>query len=205
MDYINIPEMVIPNFITPERLPLAIEFALQHNADANISASQLLFDGTWIVGLQAAKTYEQVSSKMLTKSQIEIRETVAQAYYLVLVAEENKKILDSTLATINNTLGQTKAFLPNGFVEETDVDQLQLLESNIENRFSMVRRQIDISYNLPKFQIGIDISDKIVLSDKLQDIVNMSLAKTLTSQSFDYKNHINYSILQTNQHLRSCC
>ena len=223
-DYIDIPVMLVPDFISPtidgvlqnelrkdafktsyvppsnnQKFP--ISFGSQYNGDANITVSQLLFDGTYIVGLQAAKMYEQVSSKMLTKTQLEIRESVAQAYYLVLVAEENKKILDSTLASINNTLNQTKEFLANGFVEETDVDQLQLLTSNIENKLNMVNRQIDISYNLLKFQMGVDISDRIKLSDNLQNIVDMALVKHLTSQSFDYKNHINYKIIETNQNL----
>ncbi len=216
-NYIDIPTQLMPDFLSPviegvllqkelikkdqltppsnQKLPL--QFGTKHNLTGSITASQLLFDGSYIVGLQAAKTYVDLSVKSLAKSEIEVREAVAQAYYLVLVAEENKKILDSTMVTINKTLNDTKEFHKSGFIEETDVDQVQLLASNLENKLNMVKRQVEIVYNLLKFQMGIDIKENITLTDKLTDIVNMSLAQSLTSQTFDVNKHIDYKLLQT--------
>jgi outer membrane protein len=198
-DMIDIPVTLIPGELGGQAAGtfIPLKFGLQHNGSGAITASQLLFDGSYIVGLQAAKTYLDLSKKVLEKSQIEVRESVAQAYYLVLVAEENKLILDSTLAITKKTLDQTKEFLKNGLIEDTDVDQLQLLVSNLENKQNMITRQVEIFYNMLKFQMGIDLKTGIQLTDKLSDIVNSALALNLVSQDFDYKKHIDYRSLKT--------
>jgi outer membrane protein TolC len=180
---------------------IPLQFGTKHNMSASITASQLLFDGSYIVGLQAAKTFVDLSARSLAKSEIEVREAVAQAYFLVLVAEENKKILDSTLATINKTFYESKEAYNAGFIEDTDVDQVHLLASSLENKVNMVSRQVEIVYNLLKFQLGIDIAVQISLSDNLIDIVNMTLSKNLTSQQFDVNNHIDFKLLLASKQL----
>ena len=220
-DMFNVTGYVNPNFIIPEinglfnmegyppKTPTtqlsgqssALALGTQYDGEGTLTASQLLFDGSYFVGVQAAKMYVELSKKSLAKSEADVREAVAQAYYLALVAVENKIIIDSTLETVKSTLTQTQEFLKNGFVEETDVDQVQLLYSDLENKQNMISKQIDITGNLLKFQMGININEQIILTDKLIDIVNSALGQNLNEQEFNFNKHINYMLLLDNENL----
>jgi outer membrane protein len=216
-NYIDIPTQLMPNFLTPavdgvllqhglisptEILPASddkfpVQFGSKNNFTADITATQLIFDGTYIVGLQAAKTFVEISKNTYTGSEIEVKETVAQAYYLVLVAEANRSVLDTTLQNLNKVLNDTKKYLDNGFIEETDVDQFQILVSTITNKLNMVDRQIEIAYNLLKYQMGIELTQNIMLKDNLSDLLSGAIAQNLTTKAFDYKNHVDYKSLLT--------
>ena len=220
-NYIDIPTSLMPDFLTPavegvlvghglitsqqmtgsSGATFPVQFGTKHNFSADITASQLLFDGSYIVGLQAAKAFVELSSNSYTKSVFDVKESIAQAYYLVLVALENKNILDTTLTNLNKVLNDTKKYLENGFIEETDMDQLIILVSSITNKLNMVDRQIEIAFNLLKFQMGIDLNQKIILTDKLKDMIIQSVAENLVSKEFDYKKHIDYKLLKTTENL----
>lgn len=219
--YIDIPTQLMPNFLTPavegvlvqhgllapnqmtgaSDEKFEVQFGSKHNLSGDITASQLLFDGTFVVGLKAAAILVDMSKAAAAKSEIETREAVAQAYYLVLIAQANRSVLDSTLANMNRILNQTKEYQKNGFMEETDVEQLSLIVSNLTNKLAMVDRQIILAYDLLKFQMGLDLDQQITLSDPLEDLVYRAIGANLTERSFDVNNHIDYKIMQTNERL----
>jgi len=120
---------------------------------------------------------------------------------MILIAEENKAILDSSFSNINKTLFELKEMLKEGFIEDTDVDQLQLTVMNIENTLKALNRQIEIAYRLLKFQMGIDVEENISLSENLVDIVEKINVESILNDSFDYNKNINYQLLSTQEHL----
>jgi outer membrane protein TolC len=83
------------------------QFGTKYNLTAGVTASQLIFSGSYIVGLQAAKSFLNKSEKQFIKSKIDIKETIAKAYYAVLVTEKNQSILDSTLVDLEKMAYET--------------------------------------------------------------------------------------------------
>jgi len=222
-DYFNVPVMVMPNFLAPAVTgalvangvlppsamdqpanPAYIEakFSTQYNTKFGLTASQLLFDGSYVVGVQASKIFVAMSTQSLEKSEIETRENVAQTYYLVLVAKENEKILETSLANLTKTLGETTQIQKNGFLEETDVDQLQLLVSNLNNTVSKIKRQSEVAMSLLKMQMGIKLEENIELTDSLSGILLQTGAEDLLSKKLDVKKHIDYQIISTTETLK---
>jgi len=219
---LDIPTMMLPDFLTPSIIgtnvrygvlpssyldsisygaAIPVQFGTQHNASFSASISQLVFNGEYIVGLQAAKIFLELSQKSLTKSEMDIKEMVAQSYFLVLVAEENKKILKINYENLKKTLSETKEMYNEGFVEETDVDQLQLTTTNLKNILASVERQTKVAYRLLKFQMGLDLSQKIELTENLEDILNQANIQLLFVQEFDINGHIDYQLLKTQEGL----
>jgi outer membrane protein len=204
MDYVDIPTQMLPlgDFgfpgLTGDR---PVKFGSKYNLTGSIDGSQLIFDGKYIVGLKTAKVYVEMTRTSQLKSQQEIRETVTQAYYLVLVARENRKVLDSTVSNIRTTAKQTNAYHQNGFVDSTELDQMMLLLSQMENKLAMVDRQIDIATDMLKFQMGMDINNEIILTDNLDGLLNQAFAANLIDKNFDVKNHIDYQLLSTANHI----
>jgi len=105
---------------------VTIAFGTKHNMNARLNLSQLIFDGSYIVALQAAKTYMKFYENAKQKTNIEIREMVINSYGNVLLAEESIAILLKNKASLEKTLSDTKAFYKNGLIEEESVEQLQI-------------------------------------------------------------------------------
>lgn len=204
-NYIDIPTQVLPaNAFNPMANPkdlVPIRFGTDYNANAGISASQLIFDASYIVGLQASRSYALVSKLALSKTENDVKEAVAQAYYTVIVAEENKKVLQQTLENMNKILKETEAIYKSGFAEEQDVDQLKVSVATLTNSLNRLNKQIDLAYKLLKLQMGIDIDTPITLSDNLSSLIVDNTAETLANAEFKYNDNLDYKLLETQAHL----
>ena len=73
--------------------PATLQFGNYNTMDASLHLSQLLFDGSYLVGLQSAKTYLKISENAKIKTNQEIREIVINSYGNVLLADESILIL----------------------------------------------------------------------------------------------------------------
>jgi outer membrane protein TolC len=187
--------------MAPEGEFAELQFGTDYNNSVSLSASQLIFDGSYIVGLQAAKTYKEFSVLSKKKTDEEIKDAVAQAYHTVLVAIENQQLLEQSKKSTETLMQETKAMYKEGLMEEQNVDQLQLNLSKIENSVNLAIRQIEIAKNLLKFQMGIDIKQSINLSDDLEQLIEGQDEVSIATSQFSFTNHPTYQIIQTNEKL----
>ncbi len=204
-DYKNmlkIPTQLIPgDFMGMPGTFVPVKFGQQHDLSVNITASQLIFSGEYIVGLQASKIFLQLSEQAYSKSVKTIKETLTKSYYLVLIAKETKKILTETGANIDNLLSEIRENNRVGFVSETDVDQLQLTKQNNENTIIAISNQIEISKRLLKYQLGLSFADSLVLTDSLAAFIESLDADQILYKNFEPSNNIDYQLIETREKL----
>ncbi len=199
-DYIKVPTNLLPGdfFGRPGEL-IPVRFGVKYQSSAGIELSQLLFDGTYLVGLQASKTYKELSSKSLQRSRIETAVAVTKAYYSVLVSNEQLSLLDANIARLKKSLKDTEALFNNGFVEKIDLDRLTVLNNNLETERENVIRLLDLNLHLLKFQMGMNINSTLTLKDSISSLkVEESVALNDTAA---YKSRIEYSLLETQKKL----
>jgi len=176
-----------------------IALGLKNNTTFDFTLSQLLFSGAYIVGLQASRIYFQISDQNFQKSKIDMKESIANTYCMVLIMEGNRSILENSLKNLKKTLSDMREINKQGLIEDTDVDQIELTSVNIENALNTVNRQVDASYDLLKFQMGIPLENKITLKDNLETmLVSIDLA-TATSKQLNIKENITYKIMDTQE------
>jgi len=201
-DYLALPTMIIPPGSFGEDSPeQEVQFGTKYNASADATASQLIFDGKYIVGVQASKRLLEKNQQQFIKTKLDMYEAVSAAYYRVLVAEGTKNILDSTLRYMQDMLYETRITYEAGFAEETDVDQLQLIVSDLEANIILTETQVEIAYAYLKFLCGMEIGDSVVVIDDLEDLMTRVDYAALLDDSFDYENNIDYRILKTQQEI----
>ena len=179
---------------------LPVQFGTQHNASANLVATQLLFSGPYIVGLQAASKYKELNERALLKSETDIREAVAQSYYSILLAEAGKEAYGKNLESMKQRLNETKALYETGFAEETDADQISIAVSTLENEYSAAEQLAELSYRMLLFQMGYDLDADIGISQTIDDII-ADLTRDLLEQEFLVEDHIDYKIMNSQEHL----
>jgi outer membrane protein len=171
-----------------------VAFGTKHTMLARSTLSQLIFDGSYIVALQASKTYLQFYESSKKKTDLEVKEMIINSYGNVLVTEENIAILEKNKANLEKTLSDTEQTFKNGLIEEENVEQLKITLSSINSNLNYIKRLKDISYNMLKINLGIEIDDEITLTDKLENLTTSNLVAAITGTTFDVKNNIDYSL-----------
>lgn len=180
--------------------PEALTIGTPYAAAGNINAEQLLFDGSYIVAVLAADVLKESSLNDLENTEIEIREMVAQSYHLVKVTEETKFIIEENLKYVKQNYKESKRMYEVGFMEEQDVDQLELIVSNLENNLDYAVKQASIAQMLLKFYMGVPVEQEIVLTDDVETLMLFSQdGATLMNEQFVLENHIEYRSLETQQ------
>ena len=165
----------------------------------DVTVSQLIFSGTYIIGIQAFKAFKQFSEVNITKSENDLLESVTNAYFLCNIAQENKLVIDSIYKATERILYEIQETQKTGFLEETDVDQMQVTLINIQNTKEMIDRQCTVALNLLKFQMGMDLNTQIVLKDKTDDLIGQLKADVLIQKKLIVENQIDYRLLSLNE------
>ncbi|MEJ2637828.1 MAG: TolC family protein, partial [Calditrichia bacterium] len=198
-DFLDIPTQLIPGeiFGGAPGSTIPVKFGKPHNATWGVSASQLIFSGSYFVGLQASKIYLNLTKQNMERSQLDVAETVTRTYYIVLVAEENLRILEENLKNLQQLHYEVQESFKEGFVEETDVKQLQISVTQLQNTVNTIRQQIEVTYKLLKFQMGIDLSREIRLTDNLESILSQVDVPSLLSRQFNLQDNIGYRLAST--------
>jgi outer membrane protein TolC len=178
----------------------ALKFGVPQSGNTGISLSQLLFDGSYTLGLKAADVYKELSTKALTQTKQQIAEAVSKAYYSILVNEERIKLLQTNIARFDTLIRDTRAMNVQGFVEKLDVQRLEVQANNLKTETKNIERLQELSIYLLKFQMGMKIEEPINLTDKLSEI-NLNDIKPDEALDFKYASRMEYSILQTQEHL----
>jgi outer membrane protein TolC len=200
-DNLSIQENVIT--MTPEDgsdpIRLKTKFGQQYNWNATGSVKQLIFDGSYLLGIKASRIYVNISEKNKTKTQIDVRQSVAESYYIALVAKKNLDTFKKNMTVNEQTLKETEAYFNNGFREMTDVDQLKLMVNNSRNLVLDAERQLLIAEAVLKYSMGLSIDQPIRLTDEIDFLLTPVEAFIPKSGVFDVTSHIDYSILQTQE------
>ncbi len=203
--FLDIPVNLAPanafNPLAPEGEFAELQFGLDYNNSVGITASQLIFDGSYIVGLQAAKTYKNLSITNQIKTEIELNEAVKQAYFTVLVAEENTEVLKKSQKSVVEILNETSAFYKEGLTDEESVDQLTLTVNELKTAVGIAEGQVKFARKLLKLQMGLDIANEITLTEGLDVFVGEVQTRT-AEQKFNVENHVDYNMVETNMRLQ---
>jgi outer membrane protein TolC len=179
---------------------IAAKFGVENSGFANVSLSQLVFDGTYLLGLKASSVYKDLAVKSVTQSKQQVAENVTKAYYGILVNEKRLALLSLNVSRLDTLLKETRALNKQGFVEKIDVQRLDVQANNLRTELENVVRLQELSFSLLKFQMSYPMDEPIRLSESL-DQVELSTFHLNPKGEFSYANRIEYSILQTQENL----
>lgn len=149
----------------------SVKLGLPNTFNASASLTQLIFNGSYLVGLRAAKTYKHFAELGVEKSVIEIRAAVAECYYLALLADESTSILSENLQQIQKTFNELRAMKEQGLIDRTSLDQIEVNYNQVLAQFNASQRQIKNTLDMLKYIIGMPLTEQVELSDDLVTIV----------------------------------
>jgi outer membrane protein len=188
---ITLPPM--PNMDSGDGEPLTL--GVKNSTTYSVTVSQLVFSGEYLVGLQASKTYLQISKLSLENQGIDLRADVLNNYISILILENNLGIINTSVENMESLVNETRKMSEEGFMESTDADQLQITLNTLINARNTIQRQIDVSYMLFKITLGADLNSNIELSQDINSVYDQIITKTV-SDDFDISNNINYRMIE---------
>lgn len=171
-------------------------FGTKQNVNAAVTLRQLLFDGSYLVGLQASKTFLKISKQAEEKTEMLTREAVINAYGNVLVTGKSISILKNNIKILEKNYNDAKKIYENGFNEEEDVEQLEITLGNLKNQLNSVIRMQDIAYQMLNLALGNPINTKLILKDSLDSLAETNIKLELIAQDFNFTNHVDFKIAE---------
>ncbi|WP_229215125.1 TolC family protein [Dyadobacter bucti] len=181
--------------------PIAIPFGIKYAGSVSSTLNQLIFSGSYFIGLKAAATYRELAQKNTVQSKVTVAEAVTKAYYSAQVAEERAKLLDLNIGRVDSLMIETKAMNASGFVELLDVNRIEVQINNLRTERQKVQNLIELSYALLRYQMGMPPQESLKLSDNINNVNLDSLNTSIQQSGISYENRIEYSLLNTQEKL----
>jgi outer membrane protein len=178
-------------------------FQLKSSGNAGLNINQILFNGSYLVGLKAASAYRELSVKSTQQTKEQAVQQVMKAYYGVLINKDRIQLFDNNIARVESLLKTTQALNTNGFAESIDVDRLQVTLNNLRSEREKFNNLQELSMLLLKFQMNYPMNDPI---NVVGDISALQVDENVLQQysaDWDYAKRIDYSILETNRKLQT--
>ena len=173
---------------------VAVPFSPQHSVSATATWNQIIFDGSYIVGVQSARTLLQISENAKIKTDQQVREAVINAYGNVLLAQENVEIMTRNVENVQKNFDDTRIIYENGLAEEEDVEQLEITLLGLKNNLNRSRRMLDIAYEMLNLSLGIPVETAVVLTEEIDDLTEDAFDLALLHQDISVEENIDYRI-----------
>lgn len=217
--YIKQPVSILPDFITPAVIgtnqalglidnqqandalsalsgePQAVTFGTKHNFSAGAKLEQLIFSGSYLVGLQSAKAFREISKLGKEKTESQIKEAIVNAYTAVKVAELNQGVIKKNLDVSNKNVFEISEIYKAGFAEEQSVDQLKFSQKQLETSYNFAQRQKEIAKKALKYLMGLDQSSELNLTTAVEEITKSDLV-LMSEDDTQLENHIDIKLAE---------
>ncbi len=217
------PKSVLPDFISPAvygvlnaegikdgngkviqaRAPgdgTEASFVLKNQFSIGATVSQLLYSSSYKVGLKAIDLSRDLALKQVSTKNAEVRNMVTDAYLPALLFTETATTLDKNIKNLESSLNDARATFKAGFIEQLDVDRLELSLNNLKTDRENLNRQKDIVINYLKMAMGYPIEKNLELTDDINSLMPVPTDTELNG-AINFKNRAEYNELEANEKL----
>ncbi|WP_437370053.1 TolC family protein [Maribacter litoralis] len=175
---------------------IPVVFSQPQSMTATATLTQQIFDGSYIVGVQATKAFLSYSANNKEKTELDVRQQVVEAYGNVLLAEESVAILEKNKANLEKNLYETSKLYENGLGDEESVDQLQITLSSIENQLQNALRLKDITLQMLNVSMGLDLNAPTQLTENLEDLTVSKMDLGILGTAFNISENVDYKLAE---------
>ncbi len=180
-----------------------VVFGTKQSTTATVTLNQKIFDGSYLVALQSAKVFLEISKNAKEKTDLEIRKAVINAYGNVLLAEESIVILKRNIAVLEKNLNDVTKIYENGLEEEESVEQIQITLSGVKSSLNNTNRLKDLAYQMLNLTIGKDVNSTTELLDSLESLTSQNIVLNLLETNEDINSTIDYRIAENDKSAKS--
>lgn len=193
------PEQVIP----PSGAGIPAQFGLRNSLTFGANASFMIFDASFFSGLKAISKAKDLARREYEQTEFQIKQNVIDAYLLVAFTDKNTSYLESNIENLKKNLEESKALYDNGFIEQLDIDRLELSLQSLEIELEKLSRSKSIAKNLLKFQMNFPLDEDINITDDL-DVLSERFQvseQQFINKEYTYQNRPEYQTIEAGKRL----
>lgn len=194
--FLNIPVQLLPGELAgqPAGTYIPVKFGQKQNATGGVTVSQLLFNGSYIVGLESSRAYREMSALATEKTVFTIKEAIMMSYAAVLVTDENIKTLDENNKVSGKILNDTRETYKAGLIELQNVEQLEYSYKNLVTNLENLKRTKQKYLNALKYLIGYPQDEELKLLTSMEELIQKNQVLVDKSEQVDITNHIDLKL-----------
>jgi outer membrane protein TolC len=197
----QLPTSILPGEIVGRPgTTVPVQFGTSNNADIGFSVQQLIFDGRYLVGVQARKAIKSLADVQLKISEQGVKELISKSFYQILALDESIKMLNENQVVLNKLLDDTRKTFKQGIIEELDVERLEYNVLNLDKLIINTKNQRELAINAFKFNLGYPLDSNITLYGNLAQ--EAGKYKSIPS-SFDLSQKPELKMLQENVNIKN--
>lgn len=194
--FLNIPVQLLPGELVgqPAGTYIPVQFGQKQSATGGVSVSQLLFNGSYIVGLESSRAYREMSALATEKTVFTIKEAIMMSYAAVLVTDENIKTLEENNKVSGKILNETRETYKAGLIELQNVEQLEYSYKNLVTNLENLKRTKQKYVNALKYLIGYPQDEELQLLTSMEELIQKNQILVDHSAQVDLTNHIDLKL-----------
>lgn len=173
-----------------------IQFGTEQSAIGSLRMEQLLFDGSWLVGLEYSKIYLATSENFYEKTLLQVRESIVKLYSLIVTLNEGIILLENNLENFRKDLYEITELYKNGFEEIENVEQIKITLAQAELSLLQTKKTQENQLNLLKLVLGIDLEDEIILTTSINNFIGENIVFSNSLEEFSTSENIDVKISQ---------
>jgi len=193
IDYSNFLGAEASLQLNPMAPPVIIEFNPTSNFKASVS--QLVFNGSYYVGIQLSKLAKTITEQIYQKDELNVKEQVVQAYYMVLASERILNIIKENKTNAQLIYEKTMNLANAGIIEQTEAKKLSIMVTSVDNALKATERQVELGYNILRLQLGLESAQVIILSSNLDVLAQQYIIQPISVDSFNLQNNLDFKLI----------
>lgn len=197
--FIQIPVSLVPAdiFGGPAGTFAELQFGVKNNLTASLEFQSLLFDASYLTGLEAARTYRTLATQQVEIAKQDVKRSVTMAYLSTLIYDETVAVIDSNIKNLDRLIFETTELYKAGFAEQLDIDRLSLSLKQLKMQITSLERKKQVAMNNLKFVMGFPIDQDLEITESLEGLVFNGFA-TAANEKLQLDNHATYKMMATN-------
>lgn len=193
LDYNNYLGAQASLTLNPDAPPAIIEFNPTSTANGNIS--QLIYNGSFFVGVQLSKLAKAITEQSYRKDELNVKEQTFQAYCMILASERIAGIIRSNKDNARLIYEKTQNLANAGVIEQTEVKKLSVMLASVDNGLKSTERQVELGYNLLRLHLGLEPDRVIRLATTLDEIEQQYILVPSVAEPFNIHNNMDYKLV----------
>ena len=156
--------------------------------------ASMTISGQQIVGSLISDLAKDMQDVAKAKTIQAIEANVTNVYVNILATQETVELLRKNMVNLETLYKMTENAVKVGSAEQIDADQLSVQVASMESAINNTDRAIEVLKSTLQLLLGVDASTEVVLSNKLDDILNVDEAMKLLSSELVLEDNYDYAL-----------
>jgi outer membrane protein TolC len=184
--FMSLPVQVVDGaFIGQPGTLVNFRAGTDYSMTGGVAVNQLIFDGSYLVGLQVSKFYKEFVSTNIELTQEQVLMNVTKAYEIALVSRENMRFMDSLVLSTEKLLNKQKELYALDLILQEDLDQINYAFITAQTNQVSAKYQYENALTFLKMTMAYPMDKPIELIDNLEIVLNKALSEVSNDQTLD--------------------